>query len=73
LGPCNGSAATVRWVPAGYWQAARSLGDYTLVGCTVGPGFEYSDFELLADRPDLAERLSRASPEIRLFVGQRQE
>jgi predicted cupin superfamily sugar epimerase len=33
-------------VPAGTWQAARSLGDYTLVGCTVAPGFEFSKFEL---------------------------
>ncbi len=32
--------------PAGFWQAARSLGDYTLVGCTVAPGFEFSGFEL---------------------------
>ncbi len=33
-------------VPAGVWQAARSLGAYTLVGCTVAPGFEFSGFEL---------------------------
>ena len=33
-------------VPAGAWQAARSLGDYTLVGCTVAPGFEFSAFEM---------------------------
>jgi len=33
-------------VPAGAWQGARSLGDYTLVGCTVAPGFEFSTFEL---------------------------
>lgn len=33
-------------VPAGAWQAARSLGDWTLVGCTVSPGFEFSAFEL---------------------------
>jgi predicted cupin superfamily sugar epimerase len=33
-------------VPAGVWQAARSLGDYTLVGCTVAPGFEFSGFEM---------------------------
>lgn len=33
-------------VPAGAWQEARSLGDYTLVGCTVAPGFEFSTFEL---------------------------
>jgi uncharacterized protein len=28
------------------WQAARSLGDYTLVGCTVAPGFLFEHFEL---------------------------
>lgn len=33
-------------VPAGEWQSARSLGDYTLVGCTVAPGFEFSTFEM---------------------------
>jgi uncharacterized protein len=33
-------------VPAGEWQAAESLGDWTLVGCTVAPGFEFAGFEL---------------------------
>jgi hypothetical protein len=33
-------------VPAGVWQAAESLGDWTLCGCTVAPGFEFSRFEL---------------------------
>ena len=33
-------------VPAGAWQAAESLGDWTLVGCTVAPGFEFQGFEL---------------------------
>ena len=33
-------------VPAGHWQAAESLGDWTLVGCTVAPGFEFFAFEL---------------------------
>ncbi|PWK64597.1 cupin domain-containing protein [Aminobacter sp. AP02] len=33
-------------VPAGWWQTARSLGDWTLVGCTVSPGFEFEKFEL---------------------------
>src|SRR5437870_9983230 len=33
-------------VPAGIWQAAESLGDWTLVGCTVAPGFEFNGFEL---------------------------
>jgi predicted cupin superfamily sugar epimerase len=33
-------------VPAGDWQSARSLGAWSLVGCTVAPGFEFSGFEL---------------------------
>ena len=33
-------------VPAGIWQAAASLGDWTLVGCTVAPGFEFAGFEV---------------------------
>jgi uncharacterized protein len=33
-------------VPARAWQAAVSLGDWTLVGCTVAPGFEFAGFEL---------------------------
>jgi len=33
-------------VPAGCWQSARSVGAYTLVGCTVAPGFEFSGFEM---------------------------
>ncbi len=33
-------------VDANQWQAAETLGDWTLVGCTVSPGFEFSGFEL---------------------------
>ncbi len=33
-------------VPAGAWQAAESLGAWTLCGCTVAPGFEFAGFEL---------------------------
>lgn len=33
-------------VPAGWWQAARTSGDWTLVGCTVSPGFTFEGFEL---------------------------
>jgi hypothetical protein len=33
-------------VPAGAWQAAGSLGAWTLVGCTVAPGFDFSGFEV---------------------------
>jgi len=33
-------------VPAGHWQSAESRGGWTLVGCTVSPGFEFAGFEL---------------------------
>jgi predicted cupin superfamily sugar epimerase len=33
-------------VPAQAWQAAESSGDWTLVGCTVAPGFDFAAFEL---------------------------
>jgi len=33
-------------VPAHAWQAARPLGEFTLIGCTVAPGFEFAAFEL---------------------------
>ena len=33
-------------VPAGVWQCADCGGDWTLVGCTVAPGFEFAGFEL---------------------------
>lgn len=36
-------------VPAGQWQMARSQGDFSLVGCTVAPGFEFEHFELAPD------------------------
>lgn len=36
-------------VPPHEWQSARSLGEYTLVGCTVAPGFEFAHFEMAPD------------------------
>ena len=41
-------------VPAHAWQRAQSLGAWTLVGCTVAPGFEFSGFELAPPGFDLA-------------------
>jgi len=47
LGPDHASGAEPqRVVPAGVWQTARSLGAWTLTGCTVAPGFEFAGFEL---------------------------
>jgi hypothetical protein len=48
-------------VPAGAWQAARCLGEYTLVSCIVAPGFEFSAFELGPDGFDPARISARPS------------
>jgi hypothetical protein len=49
LGLMSGGAVPVAVVPAATWQAARSAGAYTLVGCTVAPGFTFADFTLARD------------------------
>ena len=50
LGPDLGAGERPQIVvPAGVWQAAESLGDWTLIGCTVAPGFEFASFELAPD------------------------
>jgi predicted cupin superfamily sugar epimerase len=43
--------ASVAVIPAQVWQAARTLGEYSLVGCTVGPGFEFEDFCFVSSLP----------------------
>jgi len=63
LGPQAPGQAPAHAVPANWWQAARSLGEYSLMGCTVAPGFEFDDFELLRDFPDVADRLCQGLPE----------
>ncbi|SON57359.1 hypothetical protein HDIA_3818 [Hartmannibacter diazotrophicus] len=47
LGPdvLSGEAPQVI-VPTGVWQGAECLGDWTLVGCTVAPGFRFAGFEM---------------------------
>jgi len=68
LGPVAAGMAPVAVVPAGAWQAARSSGAYTLVGCSVGPGFDFADFRMLADIPELARELCDRNPGLRPFL-----
>jgi predicted cupin superfamily sugar epimerase len=64
LGPLEGAQRPVWTVPAGRWQAARSTGSYTLVGCTVGPGFDFRDFALAGEQPTLDPVLRARYPEL---------
>ena len=68
LGPPAERQRPFHCVPAHHWQAARSRGDYTLVGCTVAPAFEFAQFALLSDSPALAAAIRRDHPAVAQFV-----
>jgi len=57
LGACAEGDEPMVIVPTGWWQAARPLEDYTLVGCTVSPGFVWEGFAILRDDEPVARRL----------------
>lgn len=63
LGPFGADAWPSVAVPAGWWQAACPERDYVLAGCTVAPGFDYADFELLSDVPQALAALRLLAPE----------
>lgn len=68
IGPVGSGTAPVAVVPAGCWQAARSTGEYTLVGCSVAPGFDFADFRMLDDGSTEASRLATRHPELQPFL-----
>jgi uncharacterized protein len=51
-------------VPAGWWQAAEPLGDFAYVGATVGPGFEFADFDFGRKSAAFSAALQRLTPEL---------
>lgn len=59
LGRFSASAtAPIQVVPAGVWQAARPLGEYALLGCYVGPGFDFSDFRMAKDDAEMRREIA---------------
>lgn len=68
LGPAGDRQRSVHCVPADYWQAARSKGAFTLVGCTVVPAFRFEDFSLLEQFPELAATIAKRHPAVAQFV-----
>lgn len=54
-------------VPAGYWQAAEPVSGTVLVGCSVAPGFEFSDFTLIDSDAKAAERLNSVAAGMKRF------
>lgn len=56
----------LRLVPQNCWQRAYTTGEYSLVGCTVSPGFEFEDFEMIEPQklaqeyPDLSNDILKS-------------
>jgi predicted cupin superfamily sugar epimerase len=51
-------------VPARWWQAAQPQGAFAYVGATVGPGFDFADFDFGRDAPALRAALARLAPDL---------
>jgi uncharacterized protein len=69
---CNllsaGSNCFCHVIPAGTWQAAAPVSDTVLVGCSVAPGFEFSDLTLIDPGSEDAKRLLSVAPEMARYV-----
>ena len=65
INPENGSVPQVT-IEKGNWFSAGSLGEFTLVGCNVSPGFDFEDFEM-ADFSTLVARYPRHEKVLRKF------
>ena len=66
IGP--GCRDYVSIVEGGTYQAAESTGDYSLVGCSVAPGFEFEDFSFLRDDLRTKEKLLNEFPDYQRYV-----
>jgi len=64
LGRAGDSCEPAITVPAGWWQAARPLGDYALCGCAVAPGFDFEDFSFLRDQASARDTLARVARDL---------
>lgn len=54
-------------IPAGNFQAAETTGEYTLVGCSVAPGFDFADFSFI-EEPSLKQWIEIAHPDMSRFI-----
>ncbi len=55
-------------IHAGIWQAAEATSEKVLMGCSVAPGFEFSDFLLMNRNSEEAKRLVSVAPEMTKYV-----
>lgn len=55
-------------VPGKTWQCARGLGSFSLMGCTVTPGFDFRDFQFVRDLPDHAPHFQGEMAALRHYL-----
>jgi len=55
-------------VKGNIWQAAYSHGRYSFVGCTVSPGFEYDDFQMMTDCKEVKIAVLAKYPELEEYI-----
>jgi predicted cupin superfamily sugar epimerase len=55
-------------VKGSFWQSAYSDGPYSFVGCNVSPGFEFKDFEMMADRKEVKTAVMSKYPELKKYI-----
>ena len=68
IGPISEARRPLHLIKADWWQAARTTGTYTLVACTVAPGFDYVDFAMLREHPTLSEEIRQKHPAFADFI-----
>ncbi|ETR74204.1 MAG: hypothetical protein OMM_00398 [Candidatus Magnetoglobus multicellularis str. Araruama] len=68
LGNTNSQLTFKHWIRGYNWQSAYTNGEYSLVGCTVAPGFEFDDFSFLHDNPEASRRIINKYPELKEFL-----
>lgn len=55
-------------IEGGEYQAAVSTGEYSLVGCTVAPGFDFTDFSFMTDQLDVITAFKPEFPEYHYLI-----
>lgn len=66
LGPMSPKCTPFVIIPRNHWQGARSSGDFTLVSCTVAPGFDFADFSFPTDQQ--RNKLLKLIPSIKTYL-----
>jgi uncharacterized protein len=65
LEPAGSGDGPVAVIRAGIWQAARSRGSFSLLGCSVAPGFEFADFRFVASLVEHAAHFETSLSKLR--------